>query len=326
MILNKVIAVVHRRAWIVVVTVVLAMMAAGAASSSAKSTWHSTAVLVVPAFDGSTDGSFSGSATDSSRLATTYARLLSQDRQILQATSVASGTDVDAIQDQISTASVDGTSIIEVTVSGAPSEDEAAAVMDAFVAAAIKPATTLVAPGSLEVVRVDDPALDAVRSSTLVVAVGAILGLALGVVIVVFWERAHPRIDTVEELEVIDRVPTTVVADFVSAARALAERWVGLAEDQGHVVFVTVGDGEVARAKALLEGIIDAEPLPPEWPNGSGGVVELRLAAPRDTGSLSEAAIVVLVVRPGVTVAALNQRMTLLSSLGRPVRWAIFDG
>ena len=59
---------------------------------------------------------------------------------------------------------------------------------------------------------------------------GALLGLGLGIILMLAWERADPRLDQPADVHALTGIPTTRLDDLTpSRAAALLERWLGLA-------------------------------------------------------------------------------------------------
>lgn len=325
MIPSKVVAVALRRGWVVVLAGTLAAAVGYGLSSAEDPSWKATAVLVVPAADPSSPSL--GRPTEANRLAATYAVLLPRDVELLEATAGATGFPPESISPQLTVINLQGTSLVEVSVAS-ESEARTRSILRSFVEASTgpEPASRLLVPGSLQIVRLGEPVANLPRSPTSSAIVGAILGTALGLVIAIFWERADPRVDTPFDLETTMDVPTSSRAELTGlGAGVIWRRWVELADGRGDVVLLALGRSSTERARLLMNDALEHGGMTAAVGEGATSPIHLRAADASDLDALDRAGLVVLVVGRTTPVADLVRDQVRLAILDRPVRWAVFD-
>lgn len=214
-----------RRSWLIALAVLAGLLGARAVSDLRPPVYTAEATLLVQAED----------AFAATRLASTYAAALPNDGGLLRSISRALRVDTDEVAQALEVTSETETAVMRVQYEAA---QRAEALLGANVAVQSmtgrSPAALSVPPRLLEVVReariTSSPSAQA-PSTTL--AIGALLGLALGLVLAVGLERSERRIDTVEDLrDALAGIPATRLrrGNASSLPPAVLERWRGLAD------------------------------------------------------------------------------------------------
>lgn len=326
MITRKILAIIRRRGWIVAGAAALAVFVAFWISAAQTSPWSATAVLVVPSTEAPTEGEFLGSPNEAARLASSYAVLLPLDDQLLRTASDAAGISVDRLSENLEVNSLGGTSLIEITVTE-DSEQEAETVLSSFIDATLEPATPLITPGSLEIVRIDPPEANEPISDVAVTVAGGLLGAAIGLVIVVFWERSDPRVDIPSDLYGVVQVPVSQYRDVVGdQAAAIAQRWIGIAGGEGPIM--VVGHGERGRpvADLLVSDLAEVRDFARVWKRQQHERPMEIIAADSFSDALLIAGTIVMIVPPATRLATLLADLRRHEILGTSIDWIVFDG
>lgn len=281
--------------------------------------WRSEAVVVVSA--GSATAT-PGDAGEANALARTYATLIPEDRRILRRVGAVAGVSAADVGDRIGAVNEFDTSVLRLRFR----DDHPGVAVDGIRALALavtgeRPATPRIAPRSIRTVDVDDRAeRDTVVSDNLI-PVAAVLGVLLGLVILVAWDRADPRVDDLQTLSGETFCPASDLdALTADAARALVERWRTLVDARPvRVALVPAGrraEAAAAFAAARLEelAVPAGDRFEPAYAPGGPSAGE-RLALSAD--------LPVLVVVRGTRVAELRRTVSVLEQFGTPPRWAL---
>jgi hypothetical protein len=189
------------------------------------------------------------------------------------------------------------------------------------------------------------------------VTVGAIIGVALGLLLIVVWERVDPRIDRPEDLSQEVGSPTSPVSAISqSGVNALVARWKALVEHgPSRIALVPVtADVQADLPKVALRfsqvqwngGQVQGNGAATPWWTRTGNRVgdSEDLTQPIGTGTpaviacqvpsadltalqpIMDCDLVVLVARTGTPRAALRELLDSLTEFGVSPKWAIFLG
>ena len=333
----------RRRGWVLLVTVLLSSGAAFAVALVRGTTYTAESTAVV--LDRSRQAVRVVTPDQANALAPTYASLLPQDSAFLRHLAVRLGTRPGTVRARISVTSTPGTALLVITYRHPTSGGAVAgarAALDAVVGPA--PVTRNVLPRSVSAVREPTTATASTGPATLV-GLGAIAGLALGLLLVLVWERVDPRIDRPEDLSDEVGSPTSPAEDLSEAGvRALLTRWQALADPGPRSVALVPATPEAQAGLAEVAGRLTWNGTHGTWPedgrhrSGTNGVrptesarLEVVLCPLPSSGltalrPIMECDLVVLVARQGTSRLALRDLISDLSEFGVSPRWAIFLG
>jgi capsular polysaccharide biosynthesis protein len=197
-----------------------------------------------------------GDADAAIKLATTYAGLLPEDSKVISFVARRSGLSKSAVRHGLTVTNDPNSAVLRVRFRSKDARSAASATR-AFATAVSGPSpiSDSIAPRSLSAVRLPDPGDAPAAGSTKTVAIGVILGLALGIVLLLGWERADPRFDTTRRLS---EALGTPVSDFDSMSPgsvvALIDRWHRLT---GHTSSRVAVLAAAPRAEAVVASVID---------------------------------------------------------------------
>jgi capsular polysaccharide biosynthesis protein len=308
-------------------------------------------VLVVPPTGGPTEGI---NPDDADHLATTYAGVIPADDTLLADVGRLTGQSSSQVGQNLSVVNEQNTSILQISFKAStPAAAATGARAAARFVAGPNPVAAGIVPSSIAVVSLpQNPTAAAgtaagAQHSSKAIVIGAALGLLLGLVLLVAWERSDPRISDTRELASQLGSPATPV-DRLSptAAHALVERWASLTDHVPARVAVLPADaGVAAQTEAaiavLREGAgplvhyVDARSgvLPEELDhsNGNGDArtgVTLVHAAPPGGESAGEAValgcdLTVVAVPAGARTAEIRQLGEELTNFGIVPVWAL---
>jgi hypothetical protein len=271
------------------------------------------------------------------RLAVTDAVLIPRDAAIARSVARSLQTTPKDVRSRLSVFNDPATAILRIEYSGATASEAlagATAVLRSI--AGPRPVSPNIAAGSIQIVRLPTPPA-ASRTAPTLVAIGVILGLALGSILLVAWERADPRIDDLDDLSAVAAGPAVSFDALTrAAAGALLERWRKLGGGSSvSVALVPVTEGleptvdELAHALARVdETAVVAAPVTSRslLPRGLGMslVVGGVPGGPRaGEGVASACDLTVLVVERGTRRADLHLALEVLHRFGVRPAWAI---
>jgi capsular polysaccharide biosynthesis protein len=338
----------RRRGWVLLITVLVASACALAVAHARGTSYTAESTAVVA--DNSTADRNVVTPDQATQLATTYAVLIPKDTAFLQDLASTLGTSVSDVEHRLSVSNSPGTALLVIDYEGTSADNAiagATAALDGITGA--RPVTPNIAPLSLGAVQAPTTA-SASTDLTVLLAIGVIVGGALGVLLMLAWERADPRIDRPEDLSEETGSPTSPVSRISeSGAKALIARWRALAEPgPSTIALVPVtadvqGDlSRVARTFGQIGSTSDgAAPLCWDWthphldgrngftqPNGSRPphviTCEVPSADLTALRSIMDCELVVLVARKGTPRATLRELMGSLIEFGVSPQWAIF--
>jgi len=197
-----------------------------------------------------------GDADSAIKLATTYAGLLPEDSQVIKYVARRSNLSQDDVRHGLTVTNDQNSAVIRVRFR-AKDAGSAAAAARAFATAVSgpSPVSDSIAPRSLSIVKMPDPGDAPAGHSTKTVAIGLILGLALGILLLIAWERADPRFDSPRRLSEGLGSPVSEF-DLMSAGSvvALIDRWHRLT---GHSPARVAVLAAVPRAELVVGSVID---------------------------------------------------------------------
>jgi capsular polysaccharide biosynthesis protein len=324
-------------------TVALTTPPPGPLPASQTDPWVAQVVLIVPSSAGGPTEAIN--PDDADKLATTYAGIIPVDQTLLRDIGRAVGQSPSQVASNLSVINEQNTSILQISYkSSDPRTATAGARSAATLLSGPSPVAAGIVPSSLQVVSLPSnvgPATATHDSRT--VAIGAVLGLMLGLVLLVAWERSDPHVTEPRSLSSQFGCPATPV-DRLSpeAARALLERWASLTDRVPARVAILPADrgsveqaDEVARLLARSgEGVryLDArsEVLPEAVRNGhptdhTDSVLLMHAAPPGQGGEAVALScdLTVAIVRTGARNAEIHGMAEELANFGVVPAWAL---
>jgi capsular polysaccharide biosynthesis protein len=320
----------RRRWWVVLLTTVIAGVAAYAVASLRSATYSAEGVAVVTANRVLTPDQANG-------LAVTDAVLIPKDAAITASVARSLGTTTKDVRSRLSVFNDPATAVLRIDYEGrSAGEAQAGATAALHGIAGSHPVSPNIARNSIHVVRFPTPPAPS-RGVPTLVAIGIILGLALGALLLVAWERTDPRIDDLDDLGAAAAAPATSLDSMSDPATAvLLERWRELAgQSPASVALVPASErlepslGDVARALALADEAVNVVPgngsqssLPTRGETSLvvGGVPGGRLAG---EGVALACNLTVLVVERGTRRVDVRRALEVLHRFGIHPAWAI---
>jgi hypothetical protein len=284
---------------------------------------------------------------DANHLATTYAGIIPVDDTLLSDIGKVVGQSSSDVAQNLSVVNQQNTSLLQISFkASSPQAATTGARTAARLLSGPSPAAAGIVPSSLEIVSMPPPsnnvaATPARKGGT--VAIGAVLGLILGVILLVAWERSDPHVVEGRSLSNQFGCPATPV-DRLSpdAAHALIERWASLTDHvPARVALLPADAGSVEQTDkiaALLRrsgdgvGYIDARAgtVPETLGNGHllNGKESVVLVHAGPPGSGGEAValscdLTVAVVRTGARNTEVRRLAEDLANFGLVPAWAL---
>jgi capsular polysaccharide biosynthesis protein len=305
--------------------------------------YQATVVFVVPPSAGPTEGI---NPDDADHLAQTYAGVIPSDDALLANIARKLGESSSTVGQNLSVVNEQNTSLLQISFkSSEPNQAAEGARTAARLLAGPDPVAAGIVPSSLAVVSLPKNPGPAAKSKSKAIVIGAALGLVLGIVLLIAWERSDPRIRDARELSTQVGCPATPV-DRLSpnASYALLERWASLTDHVPARVAVLPATesveiqtvdavNDMLSAGGRMVRYIDARAgiVPQELANGTGesetGVVLVH-AGPPGGESAGEAIalgcdLTVVVVPAGSRAADIRQLGEELTSFGIVPVWAL---
>jgi capsular polysaccharide biosynthesis protein len=295
-------------------------------------------LLAVPTGAGTTGP---GNADQANKLAVTYAAAIPDDDGVLGHAARRLGSSPAEVQSHLTATNENQTSIVRVTYKEkdrARAKAGIAAVTEAL--SSDEPVARSIPPRGLDVVRAPSVAGSSGPSPPMLVAAGAVLGLALGIVLLIALERAQPRVRDPRDLAAATGAPVSRLRDFgPGSAASLLERWRELGNGGGGTVALVPADRrsadatrELARALASngrAEGVdVDVSGL--YGANGNGGVgpdVRIVTASPGPEGAAvvrhAGPGVAVVVAQSGTRAESVRDVALRLGDFGITPGWAL---
>jgi capsular polysaccharide biosynthesis protein len=342
----------RRRGWVLLVAILVTTGCAYVVASMHGETYTAESTAVVSASPKSLL-----TPDQANLLANTYAVLIPKDGTILRAVATTLGTSVSDVQDRLSVFNTTGTALLVIDYRGTSAANSiagATAVLKAIVGD--YPVSPNIIPGSVGAVQMPTGA-SASKGVAVLVTLGAILGVALGLLLIVAWERVDPRIDGPEDLShEVGSPASPVSAISQSGVNALVARWNALADHgpsrialvpatadvQADLPKVALrlsqiqvngnqvqGNGAVAPWWTRTgEHAADSEDYTQPIRSGTPAVIACQVPSADLTAlqSIMDCDLVVLVARRGTPRAALRELLDSLTEFGVSPKWAIFVG
>ncbi|MGA9856300.1 MAG: hypothetical protein WBQ18_00485 [Solirubrobacteraceae bacterium] len=231
------------------------------ATATAAGSYRSKVVVLVPASGGPTEGI---NPSDAGHLATTYAAIIPADDKLLLAASRATRLPVSQIASDLSVVNEQNTSLLQVGFKASNAHDaNAGARVIAQLISGPNPVARGIIPSSVQEVSLpavipSNTPVSSGGSSTKPIVIGGVIGLLLGIVLLIGWERSDPRISDARGLSSVLGCPATP-AERLSpdAAYALLERWRSLTDQvPARVAILPADDASAEHADAVIDALI----------------------------------------------------------------------
>jgi capsular polysaccharide biosynthesis protein len=329
-----------RRGWVLVVTTGLAALSAFLVGGARPVVYTADATLIVQS--GASRGD-PGNANEATSLAVTYSRLIPHDTRIIGYLAGLLNEDPDQVQRQITVLTDPETSLLRVRYSDAePSRAVLAARELANAVAGLRRVTPAIAPGAAVLVAYPTMASPSSSGGHDVVPVGAFLGLMLGAVLVVAWERADARIDDRGALRNQTGCPVSLIDGRVrGVVMALLRHWQATAAPEGQAIRIALLPSAprlegllwdlaryFAETATMLGQSLAVEIGVPHEPWGGGLATTLVLGGVPGDEDAGEAValacdLTVLVVPAGARQRELRSALVALEHHGVRPAWAV---
>jgi capsular polysaccharide biosynthesis protein len=312
---------------------------------SQRARYMAQVVLIVPASGaGPSEGI---NPDDANHLAQTYAGIIPADDALLSDVGKVVGQSSADVASNLSVVNEQNTSLLQISFKGSsPQTATNGARTAARLLTGSGAAVAGIIPGSLDVVSLPPPANNVAATSSpkgSTVAIGAVLGLILGVILLVAWERSDPHVVEARPLSGQFGCPATPV-DRLSpeAAHALIERWASLTDHvPARVALLPADAGSVDKTDEIAEllrrsgegvGYIDARSgtVPQALGNGhlldgKESVVLVHAGPPGGGGEAIALScdLTVVVVRSGARSTEVRRLSEELANFGLVPAWAL---
>lgn len=229
----------RRRGWVVLVSTALAALAAYAVSDTRPVIHTAEATLIVQSGATRNDP---GNANEAATLAVTYSRLIPHDTRIIRYLAGVLGESTAEVRARITASTDPDTSLLRVRYSDAVSRRAVLGAQElAYAVAGVRRVTPAIAPGSAVLFAYPTVAAPSSTGSPGAVPIGALLGLLLGGVLVVAWERADARIDDRGNLRDLTGCPVSLVDGRVrGVVVALLRHWQATTAPEGNAVRIAL--------------------------------------------------------------------------------------
>ena len=199
-------------------------------------------------------------ADRANKLAVTYAGVIGADQNLQARAGQVLGESRDDVAAHLGVINPQNTSLLFVSFK-AGSEQQAVKGANALASLITgpAPAAATIVPSSIKVISRPTGAKATSGGSSSSIPIGLLIGLALGLVLLIAWERSDPHIGEARELSSQLGVPATAVEQLSSeAAGALLDRWAALTDHVPARVAMLPADASAQSAsehvvKMLLE-------------------------------------------------------------------------
>lgn len=318
---------------------------ATAPAGNGLGSYHSDVLFTVPGNTGPLQGL---NPDDADKLSATYAGIIPTDTRLLTTVGRAVGQDSSAVGSHLAVTNQQSTSLLNISFTSAdPTQAQRGAVAAARALAGPKPVAAGIVPSSVQIVSLPRVPVTVAKSNRSALIIGAGLGLVLGLVLLIAWERSDPRVRDARELSSHIGSPATPVQQLTpTAARALLERWASLAdrvparvallpasasvEAETGAVASTLRDagGSLVRYVDGRAGLPDEDAVDADQGrNGSTGVVLTRTSAPGGENGGEAVALAsdlaVVVVPAGARAADVRELAEELANFGIVPVWTL---
>jgi capsular polysaccharide biosynthesis protein len=319
-----------RRGWLVpLVMIAVAAIAFGVNRVRTHEVTAQSVVLVTS--EAGPDGP--GFATEAAKLALSYATVVPQDQAVVQQIATSIGRSTNYVRDHFSVANPTDTAILQLRFRDKSPSAAAAGSRAAVVAVAgDHPVTPAIGAGSIQAVRLADRPKRPAKGDVLAIGIGAALGLAFGIVLLIAWERADRRIDDPKDVLAHAGLPASRLETLTpQAVWSLLERWSRLSERQpARVAIVPISASLAGLARdvaAHLQAYVpDGDPYYDRLPQ----LTIVGTALPGSDGSAEGEAlrsdVRVLLARRGLRERELDSAVLQLHQFGAPADWLLLGG
>jgi capsular polysaccharide biosynthesis protein len=303
----------RRRGWVVVLATLCVALLAYAVSEARGASFSAEGVAVVVSDRTVTPD-------QANALALTYAVLIPKDAAITDYVARRLHTTQSDVGHRLSVANDPTTAILHVGYRAATTGAAVDGVRFALQAVTTaQPVSANIAPGSVQVVTAPLRASASNRTGYAVV-VGAILGLALGVILLVTWERTDPRIDDAEGLGTAVGAPVSALeATAGTGAATLLRRWASLVGSADGAIALAPLTPDVERTVTEVAARLRVRTR--RASSGERGGPKIVALGYRVLPTESDAMIVV--ARRGSRTTDVRATLDDLSSFGVSPTWAI---
>jgi capsular polysaccharide biosynthesis protein len=329
----RVLRALRRRAWVILAAIGICAAVAALASGARKDTYSSSALLLVSS---GADAKGPGDASEAINLASTYATLIPQDPGVTRFVGKRLGLSSSDVEDDLTATHLTGTGLITLAFKSDDADDAVRGA--ALVVRAVtgdEPTSESIGADSMRVVRAPSRdqgfSTDQTISPAASLALAVILGLFLGIVVLIAWERADPRIDEPGDVELASQVPASRLNDLSESARAaLVQRLAGQGAGSAGSAAIALlpsgtrqsaelqGAGDALwAASAHAPGTTDGAPTPGLVLGGTGPEELETLQAAEAGGSR------IVVAQQGMKVSRLVAAIHHYERLGLPPQWVL---
>jgi hypothetical protein len=316
-------AVVKRRFLLVLLCALAAAAALSYAAGNKTTHFSATGYFVVPS-----GGDTKRETADAARSAQNYASALALDSRFIAAVAGSAGIDPQEMSEGMRFGALPDSAVLAVTYQG-QTRQEVSTFFAAFNQVASSPtsATPTIVPGSLQQLKLPTTATEQSSLGSMALPLGAMLGLALGIAVSILLERAHPRLDTVEDMRLVTPTPTIDLRTLsLPGAEALFENWKDQARSADASVVVAGLRGSSEWSVPLVTTALDAAQST-SAPDDGGRV---RLIAGRSLGEDGEAErlaqqadVSVLAVPVGAPLSTVQEGLDSLARFGKSASWIL---
>lgn len=305
-----------RRGWALVMVTLLVTLTAVGASGLKSATYSSDAILLVN--PGATNTS-PGSSQEAQALAATYAGLIPTDNAVLTAVSRATGLTEAQVKSGTTVTVVNGTSLLDLRFSSPRASTTTVGVTAMSNAISGEhPVTAAIPAGTMAVIHGASTPLGHAQKPIEVVILGILIGLILGTVIVVVWERADARFDRPGQVTGQLGIPTRSLQQLnADSAMAMVDRWRSLAIiDEPTIALLSAVTGMQATTTVVGRELASLAPGVHLRTGGSPGDENGDRVA-------QFANLTVLVIPREARVRAVLRSVDFLSQVGIRPAWAL---
>lgn len=312
--------------------------------------YRAKVVLMVPSSTGPTEGI---NPSDAQHLATTYAGIIPTDDKLLLAVARQTGLPSSQVASDLSVTNEQNTSLLQIGFKASNAHDaNAGARVVAQLISGASPVARGIVPSSVQEVSLpavlpSNTPVSSAGSSAKPIVIGGVVGLLLGIVLLIGWERSDPRISDARGLSSVLGCPATP-AERLSpdAAYALLERWRSLTDSvPARVAILPADEGSAAHADSVIDALIagghgdvrfvDARSgeLPEHLTHSDANdprvpVVLISAQAPGEGGGEAVALgcdLAVVVVRHGARAANIRRLGDALGNFGVVPAWGLLS-
>lgn len=182
-----------------------------------------------------------GLAQDANALAVTFAGLIPDDQMILQVASRRLNRSTSDVQKRLTATNDTNTSLVRIRYKGTSrAEALTGATTIAQAVSGLRPVTTAIPPGALLLIRLPNKTTSTYTFGVLL-GIAAVLGISLGLLLMLAFDRANPRVRTPREVDELLRVPVIATRRLLAEGpEPLLKGWHDAAERGGRVPNDTV--------------------------------------------------------------------------------------